>query len=74
LQRGLANPRREFFHGDKRVADYRATGEIEPPGPYEPPRLNLPTLYVRTERDYAPSLSEIVAFIASRGEGGALGR
>ena len=30
LQRGLENPNREFYHGDKRVSDYRRTGTISP--------------------------------------------
>jgi hypothetical protein len=34
LQRGLENPNREFFHGDKRVAHYRSTGEVLSPESY----------------------------------------
>lgn len=59
LQRGLANPRREFYHEDKRVSLYRATGDIGTPGPYVAPKLNVPTLDVLTENDYSPSVDEI---------------
>jgi hypothetical protein len=60
LQRGLTNPRRGFYHEDKRVSFYRATGEIGIPRPYVAPNFNVPTLKVLTENDYSPSLDEIV--------------
>lgn len=66
LQRGLANPRREFYHGDKRVSLYRATGDIETPQPYVAPNFNMPTLHVLTENDYSPSLNEITNKIESQ--------
>ncbi len=69
LQRGLANPRREFYHSDKRVSLYRATGEIGTPGPYVAPNLNVPTLYVLTENDYSPGLDEITHQIQSQNAG-----
>lgn len=59
LQRGLANPRREFYHEDKRVSLFRATGEIGTPQPYVAPNFDLSTLQVSTENDYLPSLDEI---------------
>ncbi len=59
LQRGLADPRRVFYHEDKRVAFYLATGEIGTPGPYVTPNFNVPTIHVSTEHDYSPSLDEI---------------
>lgn len=59
LQRGLADPRREFYHSDKRVSLYRATGEIGTPGKYVAPNFDVPTVYVSTENDYSPSLDEI---------------
>jgi hypothetical protein len=59
LQRGLADPRREFYHDDKRVSLYRATGEIGTPGKYVAPNLDVPTVYVSTENDYSPNLGEI---------------
>lgn len=66
LQRGLADPRREFYHEDKRVALYRATGEIGTPRPYVAPNFNLPTIYVSTENDYSPNLDEIADQIRSQ--------
>lgn len=61
LQRGLADPRREFYHSDKRVSLYRATGEIGTPGPYLAPNFDVPTVYVSTENDYSPNLDDIVS-------------
>jgi predicted kinase len=69
LQRGLANPRREFYHEDKRVSIYRATGEIGIPRPYVAPNFNVPTLQVLTENDYSPSLDEITHQIQSQSAG-----
>lgn len=60
LQRGLADPRRAFYHGDKRTAVYRETGMMMPPGDYIAPELDVPTIYVATEEEYAPTLDEIV--------------
>ena len=60
LERGLADPKREFFHGDKRVTHYRETGEILPPANYEPPKFNVPTIEVSTVGDYVPSIDDIV--------------
>lgn len=61
LERGLANPRREFYHGDKRVAIFRETGKFEPGGEYMPPDYDVPTLHVSTVNGYAPALDKIVA-------------
>ncbi len=69
LQRGLANPRREFYHEDKRVSLYRATGEIGTPKPYVAPNFDVPTLHVSTENDYSPSLDEITHQIQSQNAG-----
>ncbi len=66
LQRGLANPQREFYHDDKRVALYRATGEIGTPKPYIAPNFDVPTINVSTENDYSPSLDEITHQIQSQ--------
>lgn len=63
LERGLANPKREFYHGDKRVAIYRETGIFEPGGEYEAPMFDVPTLFVSTIDGYTPSIDEIVAFV-----------
>ncbi|HSK70609.1 MAG TPA: AAA family ATPase [Pyrinomonadaceae bacterium] len=66
LQRGLDNPRREFYHEDKRVSLYRATGDIGTPQPYTAPNFDVPTLKVLTENDYSPGLNEITLQIESQ--------
>ena len=63
LQRGLDNPEREFYHEDKRVSIYRATGEMGTPKPCEAPDLQLPTVYVTTESEYSPTFDELVEMI-----------
>ena len=68
LQRGLDDPNREFYHGDKRVEVYRETGEIEPPGEYEAPDFDVPTIHVSTEGEYSPGMDEIVKRIRGPGE------
>jgi len=60
LQRGLENPKREFYHGDRRVAYYRETGEILSPESYAAPRFNVPTIEVTTDGEYVPSIDDIV--------------
>ena len=63
LQRGLDDPSREFFHGDKRVSIYKKTGVMSPPGNYMAPNFNVPTVHVSTERQYSPSIDEIVNLV-----------
>ena len=63
LQRGLADPRRGFYHEDKRVSLYQATGNIGAPGKYVAPNFDVPTVHVSTEKDYSPSLDEIVSIV-----------
>ena len=65
LQRGLENPEREFYHGDKRVAHYRETGEISPPASYAAPKFNVPTIQVSTDGEYVPCIDEVVRQIQS---------
>ena len=67
LRRGLENPEREFYHGDERVARYRETGEISPPGSYTAPEFDVPTIEVSTDGEYAPCLDEIVGRVLSSG-------
>ncbi len=67
LRRGLNDPNREFYHGDKRVAVYREQGILEPPGDYNPPGLELPTIVVSTLEGYSPSISKIRDFAAEVG-------
>jgi predicted kinase len=59
LQRGLEDPNREYYHGDKHVAYYRKTGEI-PADTYAAPDFNVPTIRVFTDGEYVPSIDEIV--------------
>lgn len=61
LQRGLTDSSREFYHGDKRVSEFLATGEIGPPADYTAPDFDLPTISVSTENDYVPDIDEIVS-------------
>ncbi len=66
LERGLAHPRREFYHGDTRVAVFRETGKFEPGGAYIPPHYDVPTLSVSTVDGYAPALNNIVEFVKTQ--------
>ncbi len=63
LQRGMANPDREFYHGDHRVVHYRTTGEVLTPAAYDPPNFDLPTINVSTVDGYSPSIEEIVSWV-----------
>ena len=65
LQRGLENPNREFYHGDKRVAHYRKTGKISPSDSYTAPKFNIPSIQVSTDGEYIPCIDEIVKQIQS---------
>ena len=60
LERGLADARREFYHGDQSVSVFRETGVLPPSDDYEVPKLDVPTICVSTAGEYAPSLDEIV--------------
>ena len=65
LQRGLENPNREFFHGDKRVTHYKETGEILSPERYAAPQFDIPTIQVSTDGEYVPCIDEIVKQVQS---------
>jgi len=65
LQRGLENPNREFYHGDKRVAHYRQTSEVLSAESYAAPKFNVPTIQVSTDGEYVPCIDEIVKQIQS---------
>ncbi len=65
LERGLADPNREFYHGDNLVVHYRKTGELLPPAEFTPPKFDLPTIEVSTTGEYDPSIDEIVKQIRS---------
>jgi predicted kinase len=60
LRRGLDDPGREFFHGDKRVSIYRETGAVSPASQYEAPDFDVPTVQVSTDGAYSPTIDEIV--------------
>ena len=63
LQRGLDEPKRTYYHDDKRVSVYLTTGEMGTPKPYEPPVLNVPTIHVSTDGEYSPTIDQIVRTI-----------
>jgi hypothetical protein len=63
LQRGLAEPEREYYHGDRRVVVFRETGEILPAADYETPSFDIPTINVTTEGECSPTIDEILSFV-----------
>lgn len=65
LERGLEDPKREFYHGDKRVVHFRETGELLAPGGYNPPLIDVPTIRVSTLNGYSPKLEGLKEQIAS---------
>ena len=65
LDRGLNDPNREFYHGDKRVAVYREQGILEPAGDYDSPAFDLPTIEVSTLDGYSPALNMVRDFVAA---------
>ena len=65
LQRGLDNPKREFYHSDNRVFHYRKTGEFLHPAGYTAPKFNVPTIEVSTDGEYIPCIGEIIKQIQS---------
>lgn len=65
LDRAVAHPDREFYHGDHRAAHFRKTGEILTPAPYAPPRFDVPTIEVSTDDGYTPSIDEIARRIGT---------
>lgn len=67
IARGLADPNRERFHGDRAVQAARE-GVALPVGGYNPPVLTVPTLTVDTTDEYRPSVPDIMAFARQSGE------
>lgn len=59
LQRGLSDPRREYFHGDKGVGMARRGLELTV-SPYEEPRLPAPTWHIDTSSGYEPGIDELI--------------
>jgi predicted kinase len=77
LQRGIENPNREFYHGDKRVTHYRKTGEILPPENYIAPVFDVPTIEVPTDGEHLHYVDGIVGHIQwsnARGASSSAGR
>src|SRR5262249_47731832 len=60
LERAREDSKREFNHGDRRVAHFRETGELLPPDSYEAPKLDVPTLEVSTDGEYVPGIDVVV--------------
>jgi hypothetical protein len=63
LNRGLDDPTREFYHGDRRVKVFKETGELLGPGNYDTPSFDVPTLRVTTTEGYSPELAAIRSFV-----------
>lgn len=61
VERGLADPEREQFHGDHAVQAARE-GRRLPISSFDPPKFDVPTLVVDTTQDYRPRLETIVSF------------
>ena len=59
LKRGINEPKREFYHGDKRVTHFKRTGIFLPAGEYEPPSIDVPTIRISTLDGYSPKLDKI---------------
>ena len=63
IKRGLADPTREWFHGDGVVRAREEEEEGDQLASYEPPGLSVPTLTVDTTDGYRPGMGEIVSFV-----------
>ena len=57
--RGLTNPMREYFHGDKGVAMARK-GLPPSVSSYDAPHLNAPTFHICTDDGYRPSIEHLI--------------
>lgn len=58
IRRGLDNPLREYFHGDKGV-DLARQGVQLNVSPYDEPRFDAPTFHIDTSGEYNPSIKEL---------------
>ena len=65
INRGLADPLRERFHGDPVVQAAR-DGIKMPIDSYDPPDVGLPTMSVDTDDGYRPGMDEITSFAAGK--------
>lgn len=64
INRGLANPMREYFHGDG-VADLARRGIKLEVSQYDEPHLDIPTIHIDTMSDYKPSINTLKTIIFS---------
>lgn len=58
IRRGLDNPMREYFHGDKGI-DLVRKGFEPSRDPYDEPRLDVPTFHIDTTGEYNPSIDTL---------------
>ena len=58
LKRGMEDPSRIRFHGDKGVR-MLMSGQMPQPGTYDEPRLDYPTYHIDTSTGYDPSLESL---------------
>lgn len=58
IRRGLDNPLREYFHGDKGV-DLARQGIEVMAGPYKEPRIDAATFHIDTTGSYVPAIKEL---------------
>jgi len=58
ISRGLDNPLREYFHGDKGVDLARHGVELSV-SPYDELHFDAPTFYIDTSGEYNPSIKEL---------------
>ncbi|MEL7119169.1 MAG: hypothetical protein AAFO07_07010 [Bacteroidota bacterium] len=69
LNRGLADPKREYFHGDDSVTFFKKEGRTPKLVEYIPPNFQYETIVVSTKSQYSPSLDylekKILAWLAS---------
>jgi predicted kinase len=61
IERDLADPARERFHGDNAVHAAKDNLELLITD-YDPPHMDLPSLTVDTTNGYSPALDQIVSF------------
>ena len=62
VERGLNDPLREYFHGDKGVDMARKGVELSI-SPYEEPHFDVPTLYIDTTVDYGLLVDELKEYV-----------
>lgn len=58
IRRGLDNPLREYFHGDRGV-DLARQGIEVMAAPYEEPRIDVATFHIDTTGSYVPTIKEL---------------